>query len=124
MRPPGPRRVRLAVAKVDPWSALKLSFLLSVAIGVATVVATFVIWWTLDGMGVFSSVQGLLQEIAGTDRKVDISTYVGLSRVLSLATVVAVVNVALITALSTLGALLYNLASGLVGGLHVTLSDD
>ncbi len=40
----GPRRVRLAVSKVDPWSAMKLSFLLCVAIGIMIVVASAVIW--------------------------------------------------------------------------------
>ena len=43
---------------------------------------------------------------------------------LSLGTVIAVVNVVLLTALATLGAFLYNIATNLVGGLHLTLSDD
>ena len=37
-----PRRVRLAISRVDPWSVMKLSFLLSVAIGVMIVVAAAV----------------------------------------------------------------------------------
>src|SRR5699024_2329159 len=35
----GPRRVRLSVARVDPWSVMKLSFLLSIAVGIGIVVA-------------------------------------------------------------------------------------
>lgn len=123
-RASGPRKVRLSLAKVDPFSVLKLSFLVSVGIGIATVVAAIVIWQVLNGMGVFSEINRLAVQIAGDKSTFDVNEYVGLGRVVSLATVIAVINVALLTALSTLGAFLYNLASGLVGGLHVTLSDD
>jgi len=89
-------------------------------------VATVVVWQVLNGMGVFTSVNNLVKDILGTQAgaSFDLYKYIGRSRVLSLATVLAVVNVVLLTALSTLGAFLYNLSSGLVGGLHVTLSDD
>jgi hypothetical protein len=66
----------------------------------------------------------MLQDVGGVTSKVDVYDYVGLSRVVSLSTFVAVINVVIIMALSTLGAVLYNLAGSLVGGLQVTLSDD
>lgn len=120
----GPRKVRLTVARVDPWSVLKLSFLLSVALGIVLVTASVVLWSVLDAMGVFTSINSELRGIGSAQSKFDINQWVGLGRVVSLTTVIAVVNVLIIMALSTLGALLYNLASSLVGGLHVTLSDD
>ena len=121
--PPGaPRRVRLTVARVDPWSVMKLSFLLSVALGIALVVASGVLWTILDGMGVYADINRVTTEILA--QPFDVLEYVGFGKVLSLATVIAVVDVVLITALATLGAFLYNVASTLVGGLHVTLSDD
>ncbi|WP_432544804.1 DUF3566 domain-containing protein [Kineococcus sp. SYSU DK002] len=119
-----PRRVRLTLARVDPWSVTKLSFLLSVAVGIALVVATAVIWSVLDGMGVFTDLNGLLKDVVGNEVDFDLLDYVGFGKVLSLATVIAVVDVVLLTALSTVVAFLYNVSSALVGGLHVTLSDD
>lgn len=119
-----PRRVRLTVARVDPWSVTKLSFLLSVAVGIALVVATAVVWSVLDGMGVFTDVNGLLRDVVGGDVEVDLLDYLAFGKVLSLATVIAVVDVVLLTALSTITAFLYNVSAALVGGLHVTLSDD
>jgi hypothetical protein len=101
---------------------MKLSFLLSVALGIALVVAAGVLWTILDGMGVFADVNRVTSEVLA--QPFDVLDYVGLGKVLSLATVIAVVDVVLLTALSTLGAFLYNVASSLVGGLHVTLSDD
>lgn len=121
--PGAPRKVKLTVARVDPWSVMKLAFLLSVAVGIATVVAAAVLWTVLDGMGVFSQVDGMLTEILGSSG-FDLFDYIGFGRIVSLATVVAVVNVVLLTAISTLSAFLYNIASSLVGGLHLTLSDD
>ena len=119
-----PRKVKLTVARIDPWSAMKLSFLLSVAFAIATVVASVVVWEVLNAMGVFSQVNAQLRDIAGPTSKFDLNEYVGLSRVVSLSTFVAVVNVVVTMALATLGAVLYNIAGSLVGGLNVTLSDD
>jgi hypothetical protein len=118
-----PRRVRLTLSRVDPWSVMKLAFLLSVALGIALVVAAGVLWSVLDGMGVFDQVNGVVGEIMA-DNSFDLADYVGFGKVLSLSTVIAVVDVVLVTAIATLGAFLYNLAAALVGGLHVTLSDD
>jgi hypothetical protein len=121
----GPRRVRLTVARIDPWSAMKLSFLLSVAIGIALVVTVGVLWTILDSMGVFSSVNSTIGEVLGdSNTTFNLMDYIGFSRVLSLATVIAVVDVFLLTALLTLSAFLYNVCSSLVGGLHLTLTDD
>ena len=121
------RRARLVLARVDPWSVMKLSFLLSVALAIVASVAVFVLWSVLDSMGVFDSVGRSVESVTRSSdnaQGVDILDYVGLGRVLSLTVVLAGVNVVLMTALSTLGAFLYNMAAGLVGGLHVTFTED
>ncbi len=120
----GPRRVRLAVSRIDPWSAMKLGFLLAVAIGIMTVVATAVVWYVLDGMMVFAKIEDLFTQIVGTETEVDIQQYVAFGRVISIATLLGVVNVVIITALSTIMAFLYNIVAALVGGVHLTLTDD
>jgi hypothetical protein len=123
---PVPRRVSLSLSRVDPWSAMKLSFLLSVAVGIAVVVMVAVLWMILDSMGVFAdmnrTVEGVLNSSNGA--KIDLMDYIGLGRVVSLSIVIAVIDVILVTAISTLGAFLYNICSSLVGGLQVTLTDD
>ena len=119
------RRVRLTLARVDPWSALKMSFLLSVALGVAMVVAVTMLWLVFKGMGAFDQINRLLGSIIQDgDKKFDITDYIGLGRVVSLSVVFAVIDVFFVTALSTLAAYLYNVSSSLVGGLQLTLTDD
>lgn len=122
-----PRRARLVLARVDPWSVMKLAFLLSIALAVVAVVAVFVLWSVLDSMGVFDSVGSAVEDLTrgGENQQgVDIYGYVGLERVLTVTLVLAAVNAVLMTALATLGAFLYNMAAALVGGLHVTLTED
>ena len=122
--PSGPRRVRLSVSRIDPWSVIKLGFLLSVAFGIATVVAAAVGWRVLDSMGVFAELNGLVESLDAVTQFGPLLEYLKLKNVMSIATVIAIVNIALITALSTLGAFLYNIVAALVGGLHMTLTDD
>ncbi len=130
-RPPAPagkpRKARLVLARVDPWSVMKLSFLLSIAIAIVVFVAVLVLWSVLDSMGVFDSVGSTVESVTRSSdnaQGINILDYVGLSRVLGVTALLAGVNVVLMTALGTLGAFLYNLASSLVGGLHVTLTED
>jgi hypothetical protein len=119
------RRVKLTVSRVDPWSAMKMSFLISVALGIAGVVMVAVLWMILSGMGVFSEVNRLVGTIiSDSENPFDIMDFLGFGRVLSLSIVLGVIDVILMTALATLGAFLYNICSALVGGLQLTLTDD
>jgi hypothetical protein len=122
-----PRKARLVLARVDPWSVMKLSFLLSIALAVVTFVAVTVLWSVVDSMGVFDSVGKTVESVTRSSdnaQGVDIFTYIGFSRVITLTALLSGVNIILMTALGTLGAFLYNLAASLLGGMHVTLTED
>ncbi|WP_067780355.1 DUF3566 domain-containing protein [Actinomyces vulturis] len=122
----GPRRVQLSLTHVDPWSIMKVSFMLSVAFGIMTIVAAAVVWFTLDAMHVFATIQDLVAKVVDTDNNsfTALIEYMKFSRAISMATVIAVANIILATALSTIGAFLYNITATLVGGVHVTLADE
>ena len=94
------------------------------AFAIASVVATIVLWEVLNAMGVWDSLNTQMREFAGKTSKFNLNDYVGLGRVVSITTLLAVANVIITMALSTLGAVLYNIASSLVGGVNLTLSDD
>jgi hypothetical protein len=119
------RRARLLISKVDPWSVLKMAFLLSVALGIVTVVAAIVLWTVLDLTGIFDQVDSLLGTLSGSEGGgFELKKVASLGQVASFATIIAVVNVVLLTALSMLSAVLYNISATLVGGVGVTLTDD
>jgi hypothetical protein len=123
---PRTRKARLRVAKADPWSVMKVSFLLSIALGLCTIVASAVLWMVMDAMGVFSTVGGTISEATGSNEAngFDLQAFLSLPHVLMFTAVIAVIDVVLATALATLGAFIYNLSAGFVGGVELTLAED
>ena len=57
----------MTVTRVDPWTVLRLSFLLSIAAAIITVVAVVLLWAMLSSAGVFSSVDNTLVDVLGAD---------------------------------------------------------
>jgi hypothetical protein len=113
------RRARLLVRHIDPWSTLKFSFVLAVAMFFVWLVAIGVLYGVLDGMGVFEQINGLYDEVSGNGGDSLFSP--GL--VLGTAALVGVVNIVLFTALATIGSFVYNICSDLVGGIEITLAE-
>jgi Transmembrane domain of unknown function (DUF3566) len=122
-----PRRARLRLSRIDPWSVMKVSFLLSIAFGIVTVVSVFMVWSVLGAAGVWTSINNTVSDTvsSGTNTSTfNIEDYLGMSRVLGFTMLVSVIDVILITAIATLGAFLYNMAASLLGGIEVTLAED
>jgi Transmembrane domain of unknown function (DUF3566) len=123
-----PRRARLRLSRIDPWSVMKVSFLLSIAFGIVTVVSVFMVWSVLGAAGVWTSINNTVSDTVSSGNNVtssfNIEDYLGLSRVLGFTMLVSVIDVILITAIATLGAFLYNMAASLLGGIEVTLAED
>ncbi|WP_216381998.1 DUF3566 domain-containing protein [Arcanobacterium phocae] len=119
----GIRRVKMTISRVDPWSALKLSFLVSVAIGIMLVIATAVLWFVLDSMHVWSQIDGLLKTL-NSEALLQLGQFMEFGRVMSFSVVAGVIEIVLMTAFGALMALVYNVVAMLVGGLHVTVTDE
>jgi hypothetical protein len=122
-----PRRARLRLSRIDPWSVMKVAFLLSIAFGIVTIVSVFMVWSVLGAAGVWSSINNTVSDTVSSGNNVstfNIQDYIGMSRVLGFTMLVSVIDVILVTAIATLGAFLYNMAASLLGGVEVTLSED
>jgi hypothetical protein len=121
----GPRRARLNLKRIDPWSVMKFSFAVSVVLFIVVVVATSVLYLALDAMGVWGEVNRSLGDLvnasggdtAGGGFRVTAWGVIGTSML------VGAVNVVLFTALATLGAFIYNVCADLVGGVELTLAE-
>ncbi|CAN5481239.1 hypothetical protein BH11ACT8_BH11ACT8_12580 [soil metagenome] len=122
----GPRRARLRLTRIDPWSVMKTAFLLSIAFGIVTVVSVAMIWQVLNSAGVWDSINSTIRDVLDSQDTAtfDVRDYVGTDRVLGFTMLVAAVDVVLLTAIATLGAFLYNMAAALRGGIEVTLAED
>ncbi|HEX3283839.1 MAG TPA: DUF3566 domain-containing protein [Mycobacterium sp.] len=115
----GPRRARLFVKRVDPWSVMKFSFAVSFVMFFVLIVATAVLYLALDQMDVFSHVNSALATITSNSKDIKVTAPV----IIGGAGGIGLVGVVLFTALSTLGAFVYNVCADLVGGVEVTLSE-
>jgi Transmembrane domain of unknown function (DUF3566) len=118
----GPVRASMQIRRVDPWSALKVSLLLSVALFFVWMIAVAFLYLVLGGMGVWtklnSNVGDLLTSNSGAGGEL-----VSAGSIFGGALLIGLVNIVLLTAMATLGAFIYNLATDIVGGVEVTLAD-
>jgi hypothetical protein len=120
-RPVGPVRASMQIRRVDPWSTLKVSAVLSVALFFVWMIAVAFLYLVLGGMGVWSklnsNVGDLLNNTSGSTELVSSGTIFGG------AVLIGLVNIVLLTAAATIGAFIYNLTTDLIGGVEVTLAD-
>jgi hypothetical protein len=118
----GSRRARLVVSRVSPWSVVKVTFLYSLCLFVILLVAVGVLWSVLNTAGVFDSVKSTAEDLTSKPNG-GVAQWLSLSRVMLIATLVGLANIVLVTVLSAIGALLYNVCTDIVGGIEVTLSE-
>ena len=119
------RQAHLTIARVEPWSVMKFSFVVSLVAFVILFVAVSVIYGTLSALGVFTSLQHVVQSVTSSQDSngVNAAKWFTASRVLSYTAMLGALNIVLITAMSTIGAVVYNLTSRLIGGVEVTLRE-
>ncbi|MGH3756622.1 DUF3566 domain-containing protein [Actinophytocola sp.] len=119
----GPRRANLQIKRFDPWSVLKLSLVLGVALFFVWLVAVGVLYAVLDGMGVWDKLNGISSEILQPADESGGEPLISAGRVFGVAAIIGAVNIVLFSALATVGAFIYNVSADLAGGLEVTLAE-
>ncbi len=119
----GPRRAKLNVKRIDPWSVMKFSFAVSLVLFIVVIVATSVLYLALDAMGVFKSVNSSLTDLVAAGGENTSTFRITAKGVIGTSALIGAVNVVLFTALATLGAFIYNVCADLVGGVEVTLAE-
>ena len=119
-----PRRARLYVYRLDAWSVMKVAFMLSVALGIVIVCAVAALWWLLDYSGVIETLARNVDEVIGSGTTTfDLEAVLAFDRVMGITVVVAALEVALVSILAGLFAVLYNLTVGITGGIEATFTD-
>jgi hypothetical protein len=121
-RPRGPVRASMQIRRIDPWSTLKVSLVLSVALFFVWMIAVAFLYLVLGGMGVWSklnsNVGDLLNNAGGSSAEL-----VSSGTIFGGAVLIGLMNIVLLTAMATIGAFVYNLTTDLIGGIEVTLAD-
>jgi len=119
------RQAMLTLSRVEPWSVMKFSFVASVVAFIILFVAVAVLYMVLSALGVFDSLQHQVSSITSSQNAAgtNISHWFSASLILGWTAMLGGLNIVLITALSTIGSVVYNLIAKTVGGVEVTLRE-
>ena len=119
------RQAMLTLSRVEPWSVMKFSFVSSVVAFIILFVAVAVLYMVLSALGVFTSLENQVASITSAKNTAgtNISHWFSASLILGYTAMLGALNIVLITALSTIGSVIYNLIAKTVGGIEVTLRE-
>lgn len=117
---PAPRRIRVAIRRVNPWSVLKFSLLFYFCLMLVFVIGLAILYMVVDAIGVVGSLEQLLESLGfGGEAGFEVNGAF-LFRTLFL---IGLISVVVWSALTLFFAFLYNLISDLVGGIELTLAE-
>jgi len=118
-RHPRPQReASLEVKRIDPWSVLKVSLIVGIVMLFIWLLFVAVLYLSFNSAGVWAQVNATYRTLATTSTG-PLITFTG---VLLVAAAIGVVNIVLFTTFSTIAAGLYNAATGMTGGVQITLT--
>jgi hypothetical protein len=119
----GPVRASMQIRRIDPWSTLKVSLVLSVALFFVWMIAVAFLYLVLGGMGVWSKLNSNVGDLLTSAGGSTGGELVSSGTIFGGAALIGLVNIVLLTAMATCAAFIYNLTTDLVGGVEVTLAD-
>jgi len=116
------REAVLKPTRIEPWSVMRISFAVSLIGWLILNIVLAVLYWGLASHHAFhaiESVAGALQPGKGRNA----SSWFSASTILGYTMVAGAIEVFVVTALATVGAVVYNLVTSLTGGIEVTLRE-
>jgi hypothetical protein len=119
----GPVRAAMQIRRIDPWSALKVSLVLSVTLFFVWMIAVAFLYLVLGGMGVWAKLNSNVGDLLTSASGQAGGELVSSGTIFGGAALIGLVNIVLLTAMATVGVFIYNLTTDLVGGIEVTLAD-
>ena len=115
-------RVRRIIRKIDPWTVLKVTFVLNFIVALTMVLGFSILWVLLINAGVPQGLEDIARRLALLDA--DASLVGNVEPLFSSVVFLATVYLLTQTALATIGAFFYNLVSDLVGGIEVVVLEE
>ena len=111
------QRVRRIIRKIDPWTVLRVGLVLNL---VGALIGTLGIWiaWSIAVQ------RGIPDDIVDTLSRLTIAVTPDGELYFRVVVLLAIVWVILMTGAMTLGAILYNLISDIVGGVEVIMLEE
>lgn len=115
---PAAKEVRLKLVYIDLWSAIRFSFLISVALSVVGFVVSVLGFLVLMQTGVLASLNEMFMDIVSGD-DFNLTNILGLPQVAGFALLAGILNVIVGTALGALASMIYNQLVRVLGGFSL-----
>lgn len=119
---PSVKQMRLRLVYLDPWTAVKFSFVIGVFLAIIGVVVVFLIWTVLNTSGVLKQASDTVTGL--TDNSGSLAPYISLPSVMLFAVVTAVLGALITTIVGGLLASFYNLFVKITGGIRVGFTNN
>ena len=116
------RRVRRIIRKIDPWTVLKVSFIFYAVTALAAVLGAVILWSIIVARGIPQEIDGILQQIAILEEGE--TFFQSGEEYFRLAVFMSVVGAVVMTGLTTLAAVMYNLIADVVGGVEMVVLEE
>ena len=119
------RDAQLVLSRIEPWSVMKFSFLASLVGFVILLVAVAVLYFFFSALGVFHSIEQTVHLVttSGGSAGSNAASWFSFGTVMGYTMLAGAIDVVLITALTTVGAVIYNAVSHISGGIEITLQE-
>jgi hypothetical protein len=116
-----PRRAKMIVKRVDPWSVLKFSLLFYFCLMLVFLLALLILYWVLSVIGVLDSLAHQLSTAGFGNPKTGFKfhSYWIFSRLFA----IGFIGVVVWSLVNLFVTVLYNLVSDVVGGITITLAE-
>ncbi|MDE0600711.1 MAG: DUF3566 domain-containing protein [bacterium] len=115
-------RVRRIVRRVDPWTVLKVSFIVYMVAAFGFMLASVMFWEVVERSGIPQKITDFLIQITLLDEGE--APFSNTEQFIRLSAILAVAWAVLSSGLTTLGAIMYNLVADVVGGVEVVLLEE
>ena len=106
------KTVNLKLTRINFWSAIRMGFVVTIALGIGTLLAFLILWVVLSAVGVTNALSS------------QVGIQLNLASVLSAGLTLAVFNILLGTLLAGVYAAIFNLVARITGGLSVGFTNN
>lgn len=116
------KQVKLRLTHIDFWSAVRVGFVIQLALAIATIVGFLAIWAVIGATGLIGSV-GSIISATGADPNAAASS-LNLPTMMTFAVAISAFNMIVGTILAGIGALVFNVIAKITGGLLVAFANN
>ncbi len=121
---PAAKQVKLKLVHINFLSAVRMGLLITLALGIATIVGFIFLWIVVSFTGLGDSLNTLLATVGLTNAGAGVQETLTFARVFSAALLISVFNMIVGTILAGVWALIFNVIARFTGGLSVGFTNN